>query len=333
VPLSVELVLPALAVAAGGAGVLVTGLLLGIRHGFDWDHIAAITDITSTTPAADVGTRAHELAHDRPGSSAHQHAHGGPSELRAHDAGPGAATLAFAVPASAAIATRAPGNRMHVEKEAIVLGTLYALGHALVVAVLGVLALSFGAVLPDWIDPIMGRVVGVTLLLLGLWVFISLYRYARHGTEFRLRSRWMLVFDGIRYGWRRLQARLHGHEHAEPLEMSSYGARTAFGVGMIHGIGAETGTQALLIASVGAADVTGLGVPMLLAFIVGLVASNTLVVVLTATGFVASQLRQRIYLVVGVLAGTFSLFVGLLFLLGSESVLPALDGFLSFLGT
>ena len=61
--------------------------------------------------------------------------------------------------------------------------------------------------------------------------------------EFRLRSRWMLVFDGVRYAWRRFQARLHGHEHVEPLEMSSYGPRTAFGVGMIHGIGAETGRR------------------------------------------------------------------------------------------
>ena len=50
---------------------------------------------------------------------------------------------------------------------------------------------------------------------------------------------------------RRLQARLHGHEHVEPLEMSSYGAKTSFGVGVIHGIGAETGTQVLLIAAVG----------------------------------------------------------------------------------
>ena len=46
----------------------------------------------------------------------------------------------------------------------------------------------------------------------------------------------MLVFDGLRYAWRRFGARLHGHEHVEPLEMSSYGPKTAFGVGMIHGI-------------------------------------------------------------------------------------------------
>jgi len=49
----------------------------------------------------------------------------------------------------------------------------------------------------------------------------------------------MLVFDSARYAWRRFQARLHGHEHVDPMEMSSYGVRTAFGVGLIHGIGCE----------------------------------------------------------------------------------------------
>ena len=110
----------------------------------------------------------------------------------------------------------------------------------------------------------------------------SIYRYARAGESFRLRSRWMLVFDGDRYGWRRLQARLHGHEHVEPLEMSSYGARTSFGVGMIHGVGAETGSQVLLIAAVGGAASAGLGVPMLFAFVLGLLISNFAIVLLSS---------------------------------------------------
>ena len=165
---------------------------------------------------------------------------------------------------------------------------MYALGHATVVAVLGLLALAFGAILPDWLDPIMGRVVGLTLLILGVWVFYSLYQYARHGTEFRLRSRWMLVFDTVRHGWRIFQARLHGHEHHDSMEMSSYGARTAFGVGMIHGIGAETGTQVLIIAAVGGAAGQGPGLVMLIAFIVGLLISNSWRSIITATGFVAS---------------------------------------------
>jgi high-affinity nickel-transport protein len=168
----------------------------------------------------------------------------------------------------------------------------------------------------------MGRVVGITLIVLGVWVFYSLYAYARHGTEFRLRSRWMLVFSSIRYGWRWLRARLHGHDHVDPVEASSYGPRTAFGVGMIHGVGAETGSQVLIIAAVGGASSLGLGIPMMIAFIVGLLISNSVIVLVTATGFVASQLRQRIYIVVGVIAGAFSLVIGFLFLFEAEGVLP-----------
>jgi high-affinity nickel-transport protein len=218
------------------------------------------------------------------------------------------------------------------QRRAILLGTLYALGHAAVVAALGLVALVFGALLPDWVDPIMSRVVGVTLIVLGVWVFYSVFSYFRHGTEFRLRSRWMLVFGSVRYAWRWFGARLHGHDHVEPVEMSAYGPRTAFGVGMIHGIGAETGTQVLIIAAVGGAAGIGLGIPMMLAFIVGLLISNSFIVLLTATGFVASQLRNRIYLVIGVLAGVFSLVVGVLFLLEAEAVLPDLNEILKFIG-
>jgi cytochrome c biogenesis protein CcdA len=176
----------------------------------------------------------------------------------------------------------------------------------------------------------MGRIVGLTLVLLGVWVLYSVYRYARAGDAFRIRSRWMLVFDVARYGWRRLQARLHGHEHVEPLEMSSYGTRTAFGVGMIHGIGAETGTQVLLIAAVGGAASAGLGVPMLFAFVIGLLISNLAIVLFSSLGFTASQTRERIYVGIGAVAGCFSLVIGAVFLFGLDGVLPDLGSILPF---
>ena len=305
-----------------GIGVLLTGLALGIRHGIDWDHIAAITDITSTTAAGSSAETAHTEQHDT--VSGHHHGHGGAHELRAHDQGPGTATLA---PAVRPVSPRRLGTD---QVAAIRLGTLYALGHGAIVIALGIAALSFGALLPDWLDPIMGRIVGLTLVGLGAWVVYSVYRYARAGESFRMRSRWMLVFDGLRYAWRRTQARLHGHEHVEPLEMSSYGARTAFGVGMIHGIGAETGTQVLLIAAVGGAASAGLGIPMLLAFVVGLLISNFAIVLLSSVGFVASQTRERIYVVVGLIAGVFSLGLGLIYLFGLDAIMPDMDSILPF---
>ena len=314
----------ATATSPAGIGVLATGLALGIRHGIDWDHIAAITDITSTTAAAGVAEAAHEEQHRS--VSGHHHGHGGALEMHAHDAGPGAATLAPATRGGAS-----PFHRVgHEQVEAIQLGTLYALGHGAVVIVLGIAALAFGALLPEWLDPIMGRIVGLTLVLLGGWVLYSVYRYARGGESFRLRSRWMLVFDGIRYAWRRAGARLHGHEHVEPLEMSSYGPKTAFGVGMIHGVGAETGTQVLLIAAVGGAASAGLGIPMLFAFVLGLLISNFAIVVVTSVGFVASQTRERIYVVVGLVAGIFSLIIGTIFLLSLDGMIPAMDSLLPF---
>jgi high-affinity nickel permease len=315
---------PLAAVSAGAVGILSTGLFLGFRHGFDWDHIAAITDITSTSAAADAATELHEAEHHVHPHD-HEHPHGGMAELTVHEmAAAPAGAAASTIPSLATVHVSRP-RFMNEERHSVVLGTLYALGHASVVLALGLLALAFGTLLPDWVDPIMARVVGFTLLFLGIWVFVSLWQYLRSGKEFRLRSRWMLVFDGARYSWRRIQARFHGHAHVEPLEMSSYGYRTAFGVGMIHGVGAETGSQALLIAAVGGAAGTGLGIPMLLAFVVGLIVSNTVIVVISATGFVAGQVRRPIYIAIGVLAGVFSIVVGLAFITGADSLLPDLQ--------
>ena len=65
----------AIAPTAADLGVLLTGLLLGIRHGIDWDHIAAITDITSTTAAAGMAEAAHAEQHRA--VAGHCHGHGG----------------------------------------------------------------------------------------------------------------------------------------------------------------------------------------------------------------------------------------------------------------
>ena len=304
---------------AGAIGLITTALALGFRHGFDWDHLAAITDVTSTTATADAAESDHERVHEHAVPAGHAHGHGGHEELATHETQPDGSVHPHPQPQP---------RFVNEQRRALLLGSLYALGHASVVAFLGTLALLFGAVLPDWVDQVMGPIVGATLLFLGIWVFVSLYQYARHGHEFRLRSRWMLVFDSVRYAWRRFQARLHGHEHVDPMEMSSYGIRTAFGVGMIHGIGAETGTQVLLIAAIGGASSQGLGVPMMLAFIVGLLVSNSIVVFVTATGFIASRLRERVYVVIGVIAGTFSLVIGAIFLLGLETRLPSIEAWL-----
>jgi hypothetical protein len=290
------------------AALLLGMAALGFRHGFDWDHIAAITDITSTTTAG------HTEVDVPAGSPVTPHGHE-PSEMRGH------------VPhttAPTAMHSFGESRFAHEQRHAIGLASLYALGHASVVFVLGVSALILGAVLPAWVDPILQKVVGVTLVLLGAWVIYSVIQYTRGRGEFRMRSRWMLVFDVARNGWDMLQARIHGHEHVPSAHSTQYGPKTAFGVGMIHGIGAETGSQALLIA--GVAGVTGAtGIVVLAAFIVGLLISNTLVAVVSASGFIGAQRMRTVYVVVGAVAGTASLVIGLVFIGGLGTVLPDLQ--------
>jgi len=290
-------------------GVLLGMVALGFRHGFDWDHIAAITDITSTTTAG------HTEVDVPAGAPVTPHGHE-PAEMRGH-------VHQHQVEPSA-MHSFGESRFAHEQRHAIGLASLYALGHASVVVALGVLALLVGAILPKWIDPILEKVVGATLVLLGAWVLYSVVQYARGRGEFRMRSRWMLVFDLARDAWDRVQARIHGHEHTPSAHSTQYGPRTAFGVGMIHGVGAETGSQALLLA--GVAGVTGVtGVVILLAFVVGLLISNTLVAVVSASGFIGAQRLRTVYVIVGAVAGLASLLIGFVFISGFGTELPDLQ--------
>jgi hypothetical protein len=272
-----------------GFGLLLGAFLFGLRHGIDWDHVAAIADIAGSTD-------------DR--------------------------------------------------RRALWYGTVYALGHAAVVFALGVVAILFGDLLPAGLDEVMGRVVGITLLILGVYVFVSLIR---HGRDFRLRSRWMLLFAGLRRGARWARDRVaerapmaageppssgpvdpalwhhghhgrpghHHHDAPERDDVPSYGTRTAAGVGMIHGVGAETPTQVLIFLAAAGAGGPVVGIVVLIAFLLGLLVSNSVITLGAAYGFLSASRNFAVYAAVGVVVGAFSLLLGVLFVLGKESVLPA----------
>jgi hypothetical protein len=169
------------------------GIALGLRHGIDWDHLAAITDITSATVTTDETTR--------------EGADSLPSLARAAALAPQAGTLAIATaPGLGEMRVarvhyggmaRGDSQRRQEAWHGFFLATMYALGHACLVVALGLLAIWFGTLLPHWIDPLMGRIVGVTLLFLGVWIIYSLVRYGR---DFRLQSRWMVLIALARNG-------------------------------------------------------------------------------------------------------------------------------------
>jgi high-affinity nickel-transport protein len=286
-------------------GLVALAFGFGVRHGIDWDHIAAITDITSS---------------------------------------------------------------QELPRRSMLLATLYALGHGLVVLVLGLLAIVFAVQLPRSVDVTMERVVGATLVLLSVYVFYSL---ARQGREFRMRSRWMLVFAAAR----RVRGSVRGddtiviaHDHVHPADephpmptgaelqhvvvsrvptptaagahthhhhhsarvpddpFLSYGLRSAFGIGMIHGVGAETPTQVLLFLTAAGAGGEIVGVGLLACFILGLLTSNTAVALLSTYGFLRSSSNRGVYIGVSAVIGATSLMLGTLFLVGHGDVIPSILG-------
>jgi cytochrome c biogenesis protein CcdA len=118
-----------------------------------------------------------------------------------------------------------------------------------------------------------------------------------------------------------------GHHHHKHPELDDpfvdYQRGTAFLVGMLHGIGAETPTQILIFTAAAGAGGEAAGVATLVAFLVGLMSSNSLITVGSAFGFLQASKNFTLYATVAVITGVFSLVLGVLFLLGKESVLPA----------
>ena len=282
-------------------GLVATAYGFGFRHGIDWDHIAALTDITGSQTKA---------------------------------------------------------------RTSLFFATLYALGHGLVVFVLGLGAIVLSAKLPKSVDATMEHFVGATLILLGIYVFYSL---ARHGRDFRMRSRWMLIFSGIRQALRWARRRheelvvahvhehrieevheheaahervpaavatasfpahhSHGHRHVAAVPddpFMTYGTATSFGIGMIHGVGAETPTQVLIFLAAAGAGGKGAGVLLLGCFLAGLLSSNSVVAFASTWGFVGAGRNWKLYVTVSVLTASFSLLIGTFFLFGSSTLLPAM---------
>ncbi len=239
--------------------------LLGLRHGVDHDHIAAITDITSVQAS---------------------------------------------------------------RRRGMLLGLLYASGHGFVVAALGILAVSLGLRLPAGTDVAMERLVGLTLILLGGYVFYTLIR--RRG--FRMRSRVVVLADVFLWVYDRLRARLTGERGRRqridnPMREAfgdGYGGRSAFVVGMIHGVGAETPTQLLLFLVATGLGGAGLGAVGVLSFVAGLLVTNTLMCALAVGLYCSAAARTSIFRAVAVATGVYSLVVGLIFTFGLTDLLPVL---------
>jgi high-affinity nickel permease len=245
---------------------LLSTAVLGFRHGLDYDHIAAITDITSVQAKA---------------------------------------------------------------RDAMRYGLLYVSGHATTVAVLGAAAIAFRVSLPAASDRWAERLVGITLLVLGIYVLGTLlFSPSGHaGHSHGPRTRITLLVNGMLWLYWRM-SRIFGGTRVQAPQVfkDGYGTSSTFLVGVIHGLGAETPTQLLLFLLAANLGGTAAGLLGLLMFIVGLLAMNTLMCASAAGLFSSSLARPLAWRALTLATSAYSIIVGMIFLVGSAGSLPSLTG-------
>lgn len=120
---------------------------------------------------------------------------------------------------------------------------------------------------------------------------------------------------------------VHAHVHRHLVAsvddpFVTYGAWSSFGVGLLHGVGAETPTQVLVLATAAHATSTASSLGVLVCFVAGLVAANTLVAAASTFGFRTVLRRPAVLVGLAAVTAAFSLTVGLLLLAGKSAVLP-----------
>lgn len=242
---------------------LVSCALLGLRHGFDYDHLAAITDITSV---------------------------------------------------------------QRTWREGMRLGLLYALGHAITVAVLGAAVIFLHLGLPHNLDAVGERLVGATLIILAVYVLAAFFTRQSDAAQSRAipTSRLALLITGARHiGWRIKRLRNPEIPRPEPFRFR-YDKGSVVLVGIIHGLGAETPSQLLLFLLAAKLGGTSRGFLGLLCFIAGLLVMNTIMTASASGIFASSRHRPRLQALVTSLTAVYSLVIGTIFLLGVSDKLPAL---------
>lgn len=116
----------------------------------------------------------------------------------------------------------------------------------------------------------------------------------------------------------------HGHTHQLALPDTAearYGNGTATGIGMLHGVGIESPTQiAIFVASTAAVGVE-YGLVLLSAWVVGLLIANAVIALLVGAGLLQAEKRFAIYATLAVIVGVMSIALGMLYILGIE-ILP-----------
>ena len=222
--------------------------------------------------------------------------------------------------------------------------------------VLGVAIILADFTVPESVDTTLMYFIGFSLIALGVWVLTGIFF---QGSNFRLKSRWMLIRDGLFKGVKRIQRtprgrsislkHSHGHHHDSDVELhehshesgssnaehhhvhkhelfldqESLSSPTAIGVGVLHGIGVETPTQiAIFVATTQATGKTG-GLLILVFWVVGLILANSAIALLSIGANDWLRTHTVFYRVLAAIIGIVSIIVGILVIIEKDGILPA----------
>ncbi|QMV43994.1 hypothetical protein [Cohnella cholangitidis] len=172
------------------AGAMMLALLLGLRHGLDWDHVSALADITGS----DSGSK----------------------------------------------------------RQRVKLSLWYAIGHETMVCLLGGCIILFAWSVPVWVDNLMSKTIGLTLIVLAVLLLVV----RRHRPYL---SRGVAIFQSLRKNRNR------------PFTFTK---SNVFLVGIIHGVGAETPTQLLLFTTIAGMTAQSHGIAVVVVFCAGLLITH-----------------------------------------------------------
>ena len=204
-------------------------------------------------------------------------------------------------------------------------GMTYAVGHAVTVAALPRHCRSGSCYmgLPDNLDHWTERLIGLTLIVLGIGVVAGILRRDAHGHKHsRVESRLAIAINGFLWIAWRVRRLWDPHATRPDRFQWMYTGKSVFVIGMLHGVGAETPSQLALFFLTANLGGTSRGLLGLLAFAVGLVAMNALMTASMGGAFSAGGQHPGLYHVIAWTGAAYSCIIGCIFLFGMSGRLP-----------
>jgi hypothetical protein len=198
----------------------------------------------------------------------------------------------------AAVGTLMASAREGASRRAAALGWSWGLGHALTLFAFGLPIVVFQAYLPERLQQGAEVTIGLVIVFLAVLLLIRWRRGAFHAHVHE-------HGEG---------AHLHVHSHAKGERARTRSPRSAFAIGLVHGMGGSAGVGVLLVASIESTTYAVIALALLAGF-------TAVSMALLSTGFGVGLTRLPLVRLAPAL-GTLSLAFGVWYSLGALSLAP-----------